>query len=54
MAGFSGPLGLVDYSAPLFGEVENVEEYYKRMIEENPCNPLVLRNYAQFLCQVRF
>ncbi len=31
-----------------------VEEYYKRMVEENPGNPLFLRNYAQFLYQVSF
>lgn len=31
----------------------NVEEYYKKLVEENPNNPLFLRNYAQFLCQVR-
>lgn len=30
-----------------------MEEYYKRMVEENPSNPLFLRNYAQFLYQVR-
>lgn len=29
-----------------------VEEYYKKMVEENPGNPLFLRNYAQFLYQV--
>ena len=29
-----------------------VEEYYKRMVEENPGNPLFLSNYAQFLYQV--
>ncbi|KAF8401985.1 hypothetical protein HHK36_012936 [Tetracentron sinense] len=29
----------------------NVEEYYKKMVEENPCSPLFLRNYAQFLYQ---
>ncbi|KAE8730615.1 Tetratricopeptide repeat-like superfamily protein, putative isoform 2 [Hibiscus syriacus] len=28
-----------------------VEEYYKRMVEENPGNPLFLENYAQFLYQ---
>lgn len=32
----------------------NVEDYYRRMIEENPCNSLILRNYAHFLSQVRF
>ncbi|KAK8493998.1 hypothetical protein V6N13_128151 [Hibiscus sabdariffa] len=30
-----------------------VEEYYKRMVEENPGNPLFLGNYAQFLYQKR-
>ncbi|CAB4261874.1 unnamed protein product [Prunus armeniaca] len=29
----------------------NAEENYKMMIEENPNNALLLRNYAQFLCQ---
>ena len=33
---------------------QGVEEYYKRMVEENPGNPLFLRNYAQFLYQVSF
>ncbi|KAK8717927.1 hypothetical protein V6N13_045177 [Hibiscus sabdariffa] len=30
-----------------------VEEYYKRMVEENPGNPLFLGNYAQFLHQTK-
>lgn len=29
-----------------------IEEHYKRLLEENPSNPLYLRNYAQFLHQV--
>ncbi|KAF6157914.1 hypothetical protein GIB67_015230 [Kingdonia uniflora] len=29
----------------------NIEEYYKQMVIENPCKPLFLRNYAQFLYQ---
>lgn len=33
------------------GDRPGVEEYYKRMLEENPSNPLFLRNYAQFLYQ---
>lgn len=33
---------------------QEVEEYYKKMVEENPRNPLVLRNYAQFLHQVHY
>lgn len=36
------------------GERQGVEEYYKRMVEENPGNPLFLRNYAQFLYQVSY
>ncbi|KAK7825494.1 uncharacterized protein LOC111992203 isoform X1 [Quercus suber] len=32
---------------------QGVEEYYKRMVEENPGNPLFLRNYAQFLYQTK-
>ncbi|KAJ4967756.1 hypothetical protein NE237_014457 [Protea cynaroides] len=30
-------------------EGSQIEEYYKRGVEENPYNPLFLRNYAQFL-----
>ncbi|XP_028758301.1 uncharacterized protein LOC114717345 [Neltuma alba] len=33
------------------GERHEVEEYYKRMVEENPGNPLFLGNYAQYLYQ---
>ena len=34
------------------GDKQKVEEYYRRMVEENPGNPLFLRNYAQFLYEV--
>ncbi|KAK4801781.1 hypothetical protein SAY86_022268 [Trapa natans] len=30
-----------------------MEEHYKRLMEENPNNPLFLRNYAQFLHQTK-
>ena len=30
----------------------SVEEHYKKLVEENPVNPLFLRNYAQFLHEV--
>ncbi|XP_058094869.1 uncharacterized protein LOC131240588 [Magnolia sinica] len=33
------------------GDGSDVENHYKRMVEEDPCNPLFLRNYAQFLYQ---
>ncbi|KAJ0052998.1 hypothetical protein Pint_01657 [Pistacia integerrima] len=33
------------------GDNGRVEEHYRRMVEENPGNPLFLRNYAQFLYQ---
>ncbi|XP_057957273.1 uncharacterized protein LOC131150527 isoform X2 [Malania oleifera] len=48
---FHNAIGGVDFSAAVPGEGGNVEEYYKRMVEESPCNPLFLRNYAQFLSQ---
>ncbi|XP_009767922.1 uncharacterized protein [Nicotiana sylvestris] len=41
----------VDYTAAVSDMDGNAEEYYRRMIKENPHNPLLLRNYAQFLCQ---
>ncbi|XP_009769424.1 uncharacterized protein [Nicotiana sylvestris] len=31
----------------------HIEEYYKRMLEENPGNSLFLRNYANFLYQIK-
>jgi tetratricopeptide (TPR) repeat protein len=31
----------------------SLEEYYKKMVEENSGNPLFLRNYAQFLYQTK-
>ncbi|KAK4802597.1 hypothetical protein SAY86_000800 [Trapa natans] len=34
-------------------ENHGVEEHYKRTVEENPNNPLFLRNYAQFLHQTK-
>ncbi|OWM81519.1 hypothetical protein CDL15_Pgr007557 [Punica granatum] len=34
-------------------ENHGVEEYYKKMVKENPNNPLFLRNYAQFLHQTK-
>ncbi|KAI3838518.1 hypothetical protein MKW92_046957 [Papaver armeniacum] len=42
------------FNSPKFGEggVQNEEEigeYYKKMVEENPSSALFLRNYAQFL-----
>lgn len=34
------------------GDRHDVEEYYKKMVKENPGDPLFLRNYANFLYQV--
>ena len=33
---------------------KDVEKHYKKMVQDNPGNPLCLRNYAQFLYQVIF
>lgn len=35
------------------GDRSGIEMHYKKMIEEEPCNGLFLRNYAQFLYQVK-
>ncbi|KAF4387036.1 uncharacterized protein LOC115715066 [Cannabis sativa] len=32
---------------------QGFEEYYKKLVEENPGNPLFLRNYAQFLYEAK-
>lgn len=34
------------------GDNHRVEEHYRRMVAENPANPLFLSNYARFLHQV--
>ncbi|XP_049386979.1 uncharacterized protein LOC125851242 [Solanum stenotomum] len=41
----------VDYTAAVSDMDGNAEEEYMRMIKENPHNPVLLRNYAQFLSQ---
>ncbi|CAL5411493.1 unnamed protein product [Camellia sinensis] len=46
-----GGIDGVDCNAADFGKGGNTEDYYKRMVVENPSNPLFLRNYAQFLYQ---
>eukprot|EP01018_Ginkgo_biloba_P030165 Gb_15202 [translate_table: standard] len=33
-------------------DFSSIEEYYQSMLEEDPGNPLLLRNYAQFLYEV--
>nr|XP_027116681.1 uncharacterized protein LOC113734360 [Coffea arabica] len=53
MAGFGGTMGYADCMKVDFSDSINVEEYYRRMIEENPSNPLFLRNYAQYLCETQ-
>ncbi|KQK23726.1 uncharacterized protein LOC100836692 [Brachypodium distachyon] len=35
------------------GDRSGIEIHYKKLIEEDPCNGLFLRNYAQFLYQVK-
>ncbi|GAB2234470.1 hypothetical protein Droror1_Dr00003724 [Drosera rotundifolia] len=35
------------------GDGADMEEYYRKMVEENPGNPLFLRNYAQFLHETK-
>ncbi|KAL5217887.1 hypothetical protein ABZP36_018571 [Zizania latifolia] len=35
------------------GDRSDIEMHYKKMIEDDPCNGLFLRNYAQFLYQMK-
>lgn len=35
-------------------EGADIEDYYKKMVEANSSNPLFLKNYAQFLYQVKY
>ncbi|XP_051133409.1 uncharacterized protein LOC127253041 isoform X2 [Andrographis paniculata] len=39
------------YSSPKSNDKE--DDQYRRMVEEDPCNPLFLRNYANYLNQVK-
>lgn len=41
--------GGVEFEPLDFDGNGDVEEYYKRVLKEDPCNPLFLRNYAQLL-----
>ncbi|ERN15930.1 uncharacterized protein LOC18444225 isoform X3 [Amborella trichopoda] len=49
MAGGSG----VDNFQRSDDEGTDLERYYQKMLEEIPCNPLILRNYAQYLYQIK-
>ncbi|KAL0456902.1 UNVERIFIED_CONTAM: hypothetical protein Slati_1029400 [Sesamum latifolium] len=48
--GFGGGIN-EDYIISRRDDRTTLEEYYKRVVNENPCNPLFLRNYAHFLHQ---
>ncbi|KAJ6351437.1 hypothetical protein OIU78_007372 [Salix suchowensis] len=47
--GDSGGGGVFHLSFPNFDEGDDVEQYYKRMIDEYPFHPLLLSNYARLL-----
>ncbi|KAG6766268.1 hypothetical protein POTOM_030340 [Populus tomentosa] len=44
-------IDLEDHAASDANKDLDAEEYYRAMVEANPCNSLVLRNYAEFLYQ---
>ncbi|KAH6770284.1 hypothetical protein C2S52_015087 [Perilla frutescens var. hirtella] len=50
-AGFGGFNDAVDYMNSSSDDSTNVEDYYRRMVEENPRNAGFLRDYALFLHQ---
>lgn len=35
------------------GDEKDIEKHYKKMVQDNPGNPLCFRNYAQFLYQAK-
>jgi len=47
--GGGGGGGGFHLSVPNFDEGGDAEEYFKKMIDEYPCHPLLLSNYARFL-----
>ncbi|GMH20065.1 hypothetical protein Nepgr_021906 [Nepenthes gracilis] len=49
--GSGGGNGICNSTTGGSSENINIDEYYRRMVEENPSNPLFLRNYAHFLHQ---
>ena len=50
--GNGGGIGRKSVHVDSSGNQADVEAYYKNMLEEDPGNALLLRNYAQFLHQV--
>ncbi|GLT42085.1 hypothetical protein SLA2020_161050 [Shorea laevis] len=40
-----------EYTAADISLDVNMEDYYRNMVKQNPNNPLILRNYARFLCK---
>ncbi|KAG0457321.1 hypothetical protein HPP92_022478 [Vanilla planifolia] len=51
--GTDGQDGIHTVKTKYGGEGNQIEAYYKRMVEDNPTNPMILRNYAQFLYQCK-
>ncbi|GAV62211.1 TPR_11 domain-containing protein [Cephalotus follicularis] len=49
-AGFGGGgVDGIDFNLPNFAKGGDAEEYYKKKLDEYPCHPLLLRNFAQLL-----
>ncbi|XP_028793366.1 uncharacterized protein LOC114749064 [Neltuma alba] len=40
-----------DFTASNYGKGADIKDYFRKMIDENPSNPLFLKSYAQFLIQ---
>ncbi|CAI9118023.1 OLC1v1019524C1 [Oldenlandia corymbosa var. corymbosa] len=53
LAGFDERVISADCVTADYGDSVDDDGIYKRMIEENPSNPSILKNYARFLCQSR-
>lgn len=44
----------INTSADQIYSGNNIEDYYKKMVNENSSDPLFLKTYSQFLYQVQF
>lgn len=51
--GFTGGKDSPIFEAGGLKNSAELKKYYRSMTEENPSDPLFLRNYAQFLYQVK-
>lgn len=52
ITGFGSSISPFNYMTTDFDDGGSTENYYRMMVEQNPSNPLFLRNFAHFLFEV--